>query len=328
MEPVSTRATTVSEGYVRWADFEAADASPLYAQWARGVAADEVLCTELGQLPQAKRQPNLVFASARVAGVPLTEWAGARRAFHELWPRIRATVLSRATQTNEVRRLGTLVPALADIDEPIALIEVGASAGLCLYPDKWRYRFGPGKYVGDSGRPIIETDASASVPLPAEGPQVAWRAGIDLNPLDAADPSTREWLEALVWPNQHGEPDGERIDMLRTGLAIARRDPATMIAGDLNEHIEAAIATAKQHARRVVVWHSAVLAYLDADARGRFIERMRASDVLWISNEGRSVVPGEPAEWAAPGEFVLRIDGKPMAATNPHGRSITWHTDR
>lgn len=327
MEPIATSPDAVSQGYLRWAQHEAEATSPLYAEWARGVAGDEALCDHLAALPPSKRQPNLLFAAARVSGVPLLPWRHARDGFLAAWPRIRATMLSRATQTNEARRLATLVPALHDITEPIALIEVGASAGLCLYPDKWRYRFGPGRYLGDANRPLLETDASRSVPIPARAPQVTWRAGIDLQPLDPADAGTRDWLEALVWPDARGEVDGERVDILRTGLAIARRDPAQMITGDLLDEIDGAIAEARRHARRVVVWHSAVLAYLDEPSRDRFTARMLASGARWISNEGRMAVPGEPAPWAGPADFVLRIDGRPVAATHPHGRSITWASD-
>lgn len=328
MEPLSTAlSSAVSTSYERWAHHEADAASPLYAGWARGIAADDALAALLAELPQRKRQPNLVFAAARTSGVPLAPWSAVRDAFASQWPRIRATVLSRVTQTNEARRLATLVPGLHDIRGPIALIEVGASAGLCLYPDKWRYRFGPGKYVGEANRPLLETDASPSVPLPAEVPQVAWRGGVDLNPLDPADPATKEWLEALIWPNTHGEPDGERVDVLRTGLAIARRDPAHLVKGDLLEEIEGLVTEAKRHARRVVVWHSAVLAYLDERDRTAFADFMRASGVRWISNEGKLIEVGPPAPWAEPSDFVLRIDGQPVARTNPHGRRIDWASD-
>ena len=172
MDPLSSslaatqNAEALSASYERWAQHEADVASPLYAGWARGIAADRELAALVAELPQRKRQPNLVFAAARATGVPLAPWSAVRDAYASQWPRIRATVLSRVTQTNEARRLATLLPALHDIRGPISLIEVGASAGLCLYPDKWRYRFGPGKYVGEANRPLLETDASPSVPLP------------------------------------------------------------------------------------------------------------------------------------------------------------------
>ena len=50
----------------------------------------------------------------------------------------------RSLQTNEPLRCAALLPALSGIDGPIALLEVGASAGLCLYPDRYSYRYGGG----------------------------------------------------------------------------------------------------------------------------------------------------------------------------------------
>ncbi|MFE4537493.1 DUF2332 family protein [Streptomyces scopuliridis] len=55
---------------------------------------------------------------------------------------LRAMMLSRRTQTNEPGRCATLLPALAALDGPLALIEVGASAGLCLHVDRYSYDYG------------------------------------------------------------------------------------------------------------------------------------------------------------------------------------------
>ena len=171
MEPITAAAyADLRRRYRRWAEIEADPVSPLYAEWARGIADDEELLSRVAELEGGKRQPNLVFASARMAGVPLAPWASARDAFEANWLAIRAAALSRGTQTNEPLRMATLLPALGDIAGTVALVEVGASAGLCLYPDRWRYRFGPGRYLGASERPLLETKASASVPVPGALP--------------------------------------------------------------------------------------------------------------------------------------------------------------
>ena len=328
MEPVTDETLArARDAYLRFAEHEAEQISPLYADWARGIVGDEALLDLIAGLPRRKRQPNLVFAAARMSGVQLGAWSDVRGAFSAAWPAIRAQALVRSTQTNEPLRMATLLPALAGIRGDISLVEIGASAGLCLYPDRWRYRFGPGRYAGDANRPLLETDASASVPVPARLPRVAWRGGIDLNPLSPSDADTKDWLEALIWPNAEGRVDEERVDRLRTGIAIARREPAHIIAGDLRERTRDLILEARGHADKVVVWHSAVLAYLDMTDRVEFSRLMAELDVTWVSNEGALVTPGRPAPWATAADFVLRVDGEPLAVTHPYGRSITWHTD-
>ena len=168
MESVSGE-QKVSEAYRRWARVEADERSPRYAEWARGVAADEALCAALAELEPIKRQPNLLFAAARFEGVPLQPWTDVRDMIAGSWNRIRSTMLARMTQTNEARRMATQLPAIAHLRGPVALVDVGASAGLCLYPDRWRYRFGAGRYVGDASLPLLETVASPSTLPDASG---------------------------------------------------------------------------------------------------------------------------------------------------------------
>lgn len=55
---------------------------------------------------------------------------------------IAATMAVRTTQTNEPARCATLLPVLAHLPQALALLEVGASAGLCLLPDYYAYDYG------------------------------------------------------------------------------------------------------------------------------------------------------------------------------------------
>ena len=121
--------------WYRWiAEHEARGSSPRYERLAEAVAGSEELLRWLGQLPEVKRQPNLLFASVRFLG-------GETRSVAEFVDFIAAnsaelasTMSSRSTQTNEVARCAAFVPLLAGLDTEIALVEVGVSAGLCLFP--------------------------------------------------------------------------------------------------------------------------------------------------------------------------------------------------
>lgn len=184
--------------------------SPTFAAWSRGVAGDEEVLAWIDALPDLRRQPNLVFAAARWHGVPAPgPSAGLRAALLGDDGTIRATVLSRSTQTNEAGRLATLLPALGLIaeaeDAPLALLEVGASAGLCLLPDRWDYRWhtadGDVRLDAGQGREL-RARVEGPAPLPRRPLPVAWRRGVDLRPGDVTDDDAVAWLEKLVWPGQ------------------------------------------------------------------------------------------------------------------------------
>ena len=319
----------VVEQYVAFAD-EAGD-SPCFEEWARGVAADPEVLAWVETLPGLKRQPNLVFAAARWHGVPAPgPYAALRGALLGDDGTIRATILSRATQTNEVGRLATLTPAFAALagTGPVALLEVGASAGLCLYPDRWSYdwRRPDGSTVSAGTGPRLSAEVKGPAPVPVEPPAVAWRGGVDLNPLDVTDDDAMGWLTNLVWP----EHDDRRARLVEA-IGIARQDPPRLVRGDLLEELPGLVEQASAHAP-VVVFHSAVIAYLEDADRRRFAAMMAdlvsAGRCHWVSNEGKRVLPevtatgpDVPEELAT---FVLGVDGQARAWTHGHGRAMRW----
>lgn len=324
----------------QYAEFaaDAAPTSPCFADWSRRVAADEEVLAWLDTLPLTKRQPNLVLAAARWHGVPAPgPYAALREALLGDDGTVRSTILERATQTNEAGRLATLVPAfaLAAGSGPVALLEVGASAGLCLYPDRYRYAWRTAAGVrrcGDPVAPELGCTVLGAGPLPAAPPEVAWRAGIDLSPVDVTDDDQVRWLSALVWP----EHDDRRAQLARA-VDVARADPPHLVRGDLVEELPEMVDRAGEHGP-VLVFHSAVIAYLPEERRAAFHELMTglvtAGRCHWVSNEGPRVLPAVTAPGAelpdAPDVpedehgFVLGVDGRAVARTHGHGRSLRW----
>ncbi|HEX6872202.1 MAG TPA: DUF2332 domain-containing protein, partial [Micromonosporaceae bacterium] len=209
----------VSAWYDAFARREVRGQSPTYERLARAVAADLHVLALLDQLPEPKRQPNLFFAAARHLGAPLADPAGFLAWVAEHWEGVAQTMRDRRTQTNEVGRCATLLPVLAGLPQPLALLEVGCSAGLCLYPDAYRYRYGDHLVGSPTSAVELACQPSGPVPLPERLPNVVWRAGLDLNPLDVRDDDDLRWLEALVWPEQSG-----RLARLWAAAGIARRD--------------------------------------------------------------------------------------------------------
>lgn len=313
----------IAAGYRRFAEIEARGVSDIYFDWATGVAEDAELTDLIAQLPPGKRQPNLVFAASRHLGAPAGPYPAYRDWLVRNWDATVPVILARATQTNEAARCAVLLPVLSRLSGPLALIEAGASAGLCLYPDRYSYRYDvDGRIVAldpvDGAGAVQIPCAIDEAGVPDRLPGVVWRAGVDLNPIDAADDEDVAWLETLVWP----EHDARR-ERLRRAARIAAADPPELVRGDILTRIPELIDRAPADAH-VVVFHSAVLVYLDPEERQEFADGMLARrDVTWISNEGAGVLPSVTAQVTKPvdGRLILAVDGTPIALTGPHGQS-------
>lgn len=311
-----------AEWYRGFAEREARGRSAIYADWASGIAEDSALLALIDELPETTRQPSLVFAVARLLGAPEASFAEFRPWMLENWPRVRPHVATRLNQTNEPGRCASLMPALATLPGPLALLEIGASGGLCLYPDRYSYVYDNGVRIDPAGGPssvLLHCSTNGQVPLPQRLPEVVWRAGIDLAPLDVTDPDDRRWLEALAWPEEH-----DRRERIRAAVEIARQDPPLLVRGQARDALADLAAQAPAGATLVVIT-SGVLVYLPYLERQRFIQAVREVGAHWLSLEGVDVLPSvRDALPEGDGRFVLALDERPLAWTSPHGQSLDW----
>jgi hypothetical protein len=315
-----------SARYLRFANDEARGHSPLYEAFARGVADDNETIEFLLTLPREKRQPNLLFAAVRhLSGTPDT-WADFRTKLLARPDAVRSVMLSHATQTNEPARCAVLLPILARLPQPLALVEVGASAGLCLLPDFYAYNYGNGLVQHTSAEhepPVFSCVTNAAAPLPVAVPHVVWRAGLDLNPLDVSDPTHAAWLETLVWPEQT-----ERLANLRAAMKIAAAIRPRVVKGNLlGDDLRRLCREAPDDAT-LVIFHTAVLAYVaDPADRQAFAGMARSLCPYWVSNESPRTFPDHAAgvsATGAPGQFLMAVNGSPVAWVDPHGASLEW----
>jgi hypothetical protein len=310
---------STAENYRAFAE-DAHGRSPAYESLAGAVADDTAVLRFLSTLPPEKRQPNLLFAAARyLLGDPVGI-ARLRALVGQNSAELSEVMMARRTQTNEPARCATLLPALALLPPPLALIEVGASAGLTLLFDRYSYDYAGHRIAGqDPLAPTLRCTPRGPVPLPDRLPAITWRAGLDLNPLDVASDDDVRWLSCLVWPGE-----GDREQRLAAAIAAARRGPAMVHRGDLLTDLPALAAQAPAEAT-LVIYHSAVLAYVTPADRQCFAGTVRGLPAVWLSNEGPAVLPGisVPAYQGAP--FVLARDGQtPLAITDSHGTWLQW----
>ncbi len=320
---VRSDAAAVAERYDRFAREEAPGRSALYEEWAAGVADDPVTAGILARIEPTHRQPPLVFAVTRMLGAPGTGFATWSAWLADHADDVVAEASRRRLQTNEPQRCAALLPALSTIEGPIALLELGASAGLCLYPDRYSYRYRGGPSLDPATGPsrvVLTCDVSGDPPLRL--PEVVWRAGIDLAPLNAADPGDRAFLTALVWPGETG-----RAERIEAALDVVAADPPALITGDASDPavLDAAAARTPGGAT-LVVTTPGVLPHIPRAGRERLLAALRELDSVWISIDP----PGLHDAWRPAvsaeswGGFVLGRDGVPLAAVDPLGASVEW----
>ena len=227
-------------------------------------------------------------------------------------------------QTNEVGRSAALMPGLLEIARrtglPLSLHDIGASAGLNLIPDRYRYRFGEAEWGDPQAVPLLVPQWTGPPP-PVDAPlRVLSRRGCDREPIDLRLPASRERLAAYVWPDQR-----DRMERLQAAMITALQDYRSI------DRMEAAEWVESRFAQRIpgqvqVLFHSIVWNYLPPDSRERIMRHMKQlgagasadAPLAWLRLEHEekrtklrlSLWPGEEDEL--------------LALAHPHGGAVEW----
>ena len=351
----------LSAAFEQFARVEAPDLdSPMYAELASGVAGDDELLALAAQRQQGQPAPNMLFAAVQYlllqgvehplaahypilsgperppgpsgpgnAGI-LPAFARFREFCLEHRELVGELIAIRRTQTQVVRRCTCLFPAFGlvylEAAAPLALIDVGASAGLNLNFDRYAYRYlRAGREVlrwgRDTARVALQADLRGPGTLPAPPLEipVASRDGIDVNPIDLADPDELLWLRALIWP-EHMERHGQLVDAaaeLKASPIRLHRGDATRDLPHLLERVPAEVA--------LVVYSTIALYQIPREGRERISEALakcsRRRPVWRVALEGDhppSLTLTRYLEGSAQTELLARA--------SPHGWWIEWRT--
>lgn len=328
----------------------AADASPLYEHLCEIVVDAPELLRLAGTVPDDRWPPHVFLSAVHyclLSGTdhPLAEYYPSvtddpRDPDDALAERFRDFCLSHAedllalartkrTQTNAVRRCGALYPAFAHVaervDEPMALIELGPSAGLNLLFDRYRYDYGDHGVVGRPNSSVTistEIRGAETPPLPDRPPQIRSRVGVDLNPLDVTDPADADWLRALTWPEHE-----ERRRLLGGALAVAREDPPHVVEGDMVEQFPSLVRGVPADVP-ICAFNTLVLYQVPdpvrEDVEALVREYAAERPLHWLSGDGDldRDRDGIPLEWTREIDGEVRTDR--LATFQPHGEWLSW----
>ncbi|GAA2166304.1 hypothetical protein FHX52_1027 [Humibacillus xanthopallidus] len=351
-------------------------ALPLYGAVARAVADDAEAASLLLVARPGQARPVLWFAALhdlvlRHPDLPAARWYASVVGREHLppgdpWPEIRETAMghraeltdlmaTRSTQTNEVNRSVYLAAGLAlaaadgphrpGVPGPIALVELGASAGLLLGIDRYDIELESGTgttQLGRSGSPVRCRGLDRSRP-PLHGltlPPVEGRAGVDLHPVRLDDADAVRWLMACLWPDVPG-----RVERFVAARDLMLVDPPHVVEGDMLDAMPSAVSSARAGSHpdaHVVVFSSWALSYVAPERRADLAAAMDllsrdVAELSWLTAEPAGCAPGvEQAETGrvGAGGTVLGLrrwrsgrERPPVAlgTCHPHGEWLDLH---
>jgi hypothetical protein len=169
--------------------------------------------------------------------------------------------LDSAPQTNEVRRssalLGGGLVIAREFGLPLSLLEIGASAGLNLGFERYRYELGTATYGQAGSDVVIRSEWRGGAPDLATPLAVAARRACDLNPLDATSNHDRQRVLSYIWPDQSA-----RVETTEAAFDFAARMPWRVEQADAAAWVEARLAEPTEAGLTRVLMHSIMWQYL------------------------------------------------------------------
>ncbi|HAM44409.1 MAG TPA: hypothetical protein DCM67_05230 [Propionibacteriaceae bacterium] len=328
--------------------------APLYARFAAGLVDQPDVLAILAQAPRGSRLPVTLFAAIHSLlladpSEPLTAWypnlTDTPRGDDPLptlvefcrchRSELTGLVRTRVPQTNEIGRSAVLVLALAGIAAKVGTlsqIDIGASAGLNLLTDRYRYRWGKHSVgVGEIELACRLTGALPPALPPTELPSIVQRVGLDRDPVDITDPDQVRWLEACVWPDQ-----ADRFVRLRAALDEALVVRPELVAGDAVADLAAMVS--RLDAGHPVITTSWVLNYLPVPQQSAFWKQLneigQRQDVSWVAYEAPELTSGLawPTSLGQQSLSALRVvrwrngarDDQVLGLGHPHGYWLEW----
>jgi hypothetical protein len=326
-----------------FAEAECKNSSPLYHALSLAIAEDDAILDIAAHSSPNQPVPNLFFAAVQYllssdSDHPLAAFYATYRnppenpskaypAFRDFVLNHRQDILTllatRLVQTNEVRRCAYLLPAFLFATshfevKPLALVEIGTSAGLNLLWDQYRYSYGDSNVYGDLSSPVHVTSSfRGDIPtvLSAPLPTISHRIGLDLNIVDTSIPDQADWLRALVWPEHH-----ERRSLMNAALDRRKAIRLDLRAGNGFSMFKN-IADEISDESLLCVYHTHVANQISEQARESFLKTIAElgarRDLVHVFN---NIKPNLHLTAYRQGQSI----DLPLANTDGHARWVEW----
>jgi hypothetical protein len=241
-------------------------------------------------------------------------------------------LLDRGCQTNEVARSAALLGGFLEVahrtELPLRILEIGASAGLNLRWDRYRYESGSQGW-GDPESPVRFTDAFEVAPPLDRHAEVIDRKGCDLAPIDPGTDEGSLTLRSFVWADQL-----QRMRRLEGAIQVALQVPVEVDKRDAGAFLERELAKPRT-GFTTVVFHSVFMQYVGAQGREQIARALESTAArasasapfAWLRMEPPLDPTGQPT---AAGPFEVRLNKWPggeeelIATSQPHGTGVRW----
>lgn len=290
----------------------------------------------------ALRACGALHALARSGRVPeLTEaYPPAPFERERMWSAIQAALpshdafltgwLDSPPQTNEVARssmiLGAALTAASITGLPLVLLEIGASAGLNLGFDQYRYELGGGRAWGPADAPlVISCEGRGDLPPWDAQLQVVGRRGCDRNPLDPASEADAARLMSYIWPDQP-----HRLARTEAALKLAAASGRKAERSDAAAWVEQQLGQPAAPGTCRFIFHTVVWQYLPADVQARIEAALAAAGAEATPDTPLAHFSFEPDGQPLSGAMTLTLwPGErviPLGRADFHGRWVEWQT--
>ncbi|HXJ48165.1 MAG TPA: DUF2332 domain-containing protein [Candidatus Acidoferrum sp.] len=267
-----------------------------------------------------ERLPQLAphYPSVGGDGNAAQAWPAFREALAEHRVEIRQ-LIARGCQTNEVGRSAALLGGFLEVAHrsrlPLRLLEIGASAGLNLRWDAYRYESGEIGW-GDEHSPVRFVHFFEVPPPLDRTAEVVDRKGCDLEPIDPTSEDGALSLRSFVWADQLG-----RLSRLDGAIEIARAMPVKVERVDAATFLESELEAPRPDVA-TVVYHSVFIQYLSEGIRRRIATAISEAVSRAARNAPIHYLTMEP-DPNKPG-FEIRLDDELLATSHAHGTGVRW----